>query len=217
MSTVTDAKWKLGDRLTKTKGSSWTGHVVGFYSTSLTPIGYAIESENEPGSVQIYPESALTEAAEAVRVKGVEPSSTVPIIPHGFIPWPGGECPVAEGAVGEIIVRRGKRIGGSNYDLASLEWRHGAGSLPTSEDIIAYRIHTPADFRLEAGKYYITASGERVGPMKPLRATGLFVAKGFEDDRCHRASSVSGRVVPAWDIAKHDLLALAADQGESHD
>ncbi len=37
----------------------WTGLVVGFYSTSLTPIGYAIESENEPGSVQIYPESAL--------------------------------------------------------------------------------------------------------------------------------------------------------------
>lgn len=52
-------KFALGDRVTKTKGSSWTGRVVGFYSTSLTPIGYAIESENEPGSVQIYPESAL--------------------------------------------------------------------------------------------------------------------------------------------------------------
>lgn len=54
------AKFQLGDRVTKTKGSSWTGLVVGFYSTSLTPIGYAVESENEPGSVQIYPESALT-------------------------------------------------------------------------------------------------------------------------------------------------------------
>lgn len=52
-------KYALGDRLTKTKGSAWTGRVVGFYSTSLTPVGYAIESENEPGSVQIYPESAL--------------------------------------------------------------------------------------------------------------------------------------------------------------
>lgn len=51
--------YKLGDLLTKTKGSSWTGHVVGFYSTSLTPEGYAIESINEPGSVQIYPISAL--------------------------------------------------------------------------------------------------------------------------------------------------------------
>lgn len=58
-------KFQLGDRVTKTKGSSWTGLVVGFYSTSLTPIGYAVESENEPGSVQIYPESAL----DAVRGK----------------------------------------------------------------------------------------------------------------------------------------------------
>lgn len=53
-------KYKLGDRLTKTKGSKWTGRVVGFYSTNLTPIGYAIESETETGSVQIYPEAALT-------------------------------------------------------------------------------------------------------------------------------------------------------------
>ncbi len=52
-------KFNLGDRLTKNKGSSWTGHVVGFYSTELTPIGYAIESETEKGSVQIYPEAAL--------------------------------------------------------------------------------------------------------------------------------------------------------------
>lgn len=52
-------KFNLGDRVTKIKGSSWTGLVVGFYSTNLTPIGYAVESENEPGSVQIYPESAL--------------------------------------------------------------------------------------------------------------------------------------------------------------
>jgi len=52
-------KFSLGERVTKTKGSAWTGKVVGFYSTNLTPIGYAIESENEPGSVQIYPESAL--------------------------------------------------------------------------------------------------------------------------------------------------------------
>jgi len=52
-------KFKLRERVTKLKGSSWTGRVVGFYSTSLTPIGYAVESENEPGSVQIYPEAAL--------------------------------------------------------------------------------------------------------------------------------------------------------------
>ncbi len=58
-------KFSLGDRVTKTKGSSWTGLVVGFYSTSLTPIGYAVESENEPGSVQIYPESALEACLKA--------------------------------------------------------------------------------------------------------------------------------------------------------
>ena len=55
-------KWGLDRRLRKKKGSSWTGRVVGFYSTRLTPIGYAIESETETGSVQIYPESALEEA-----------------------------------------------------------------------------------------------------------------------------------------------------------
>jgi len=59
-----DSKFCLGDRVTKTKGSSWTGKVVGFYATSLTPIGYAVESENERGSVQIYPESALTTSEE---------------------------------------------------------------------------------------------------------------------------------------------------------
>lgn len=46
-------------RVRKTKGSSWQGRVVGFYSTDLTPEGYAVESEREPGSVQIYPLAAL--------------------------------------------------------------------------------------------------------------------------------------------------------------
>ena len=54
-----ERKFKLGDRVSKTKGSSWNGLVVGFYSTAMTPVGYAVESEREPGSVQIYPESAL--------------------------------------------------------------------------------------------------------------------------------------------------------------
>lgn len=58
-------KWALGERVTKIKGSSWTGKIVGFYSTALTPVGYAVESENEPGSVQIYPESALQLCREA--------------------------------------------------------------------------------------------------------------------------------------------------------
>ena len=49
----------IGDRVHKIKGSSWHGRVVGFYSTSLTTEGYAVESEREPGSVQIYPQAAL--------------------------------------------------------------------------------------------------------------------------------------------------------------
>lgn len=54
-----NGKFRLNDRVTKVKGSCWTGHVVGYYSTSYTRKGYAVESENEPGSVQIYPEEAL--------------------------------------------------------------------------------------------------------------------------------------------------------------
>lgn len=49
----------MGDRVEKIKGSCWRGKVVGFYSTKYTPVGYAVESENEPGSVQIYPAAAL--------------------------------------------------------------------------------------------------------------------------------------------------------------
>ncbi len=57
-------KFQLGDKVEKIKGSSWRGAVVGFYSTELTPIGYAVESENEPGSVQIYPEAALAKQGD---------------------------------------------------------------------------------------------------------------------------------------------------------
>lgn len=52
-------KFNLGDRVMKVRGSEWVGMVVGFYSTSLTPEGYCVESEAHSGSVQIYPASAL--------------------------------------------------------------------------------------------------------------------------------------------------------------
>lgn len=52
-------KFHLGNTVLKTRGSQWHGGIVGFYSTSLTPIGYAVESATEKGSVQIYPEAAL--------------------------------------------------------------------------------------------------------------------------------------------------------------
>lgn len=52
-------KFQMGDKVRKTKGSQWHGTVVGWYSTSLTPEGYAVESSTEKGSVQIYPAAAL--------------------------------------------------------------------------------------------------------------------------------------------------------------
>lgn len=57
--------FQLGTLVTKKSGSSWTGRVVGFYSTALTPEGYAVESSTETGSVQIYPVSALALICEA--------------------------------------------------------------------------------------------------------------------------------------------------------
>jgi dihydrofolate reductase (trimethoprim resistance protein) len=53
------ATFGLGDRVRKKSGAAWQGQVVGWYSTSLTPEGYAVESESHSGSVQIYPVAAL--------------------------------------------------------------------------------------------------------------------------------------------------------------
>lgn len=53
------ARWNLGDKVRKKRGSSWRGVVCGFYSTKHTPIGYAVDSAFEPGSVQVWPEAAL--------------------------------------------------------------------------------------------------------------------------------------------------------------
>lgn len=54
--------FKRGD-LVKKKGAKgqWHGRVCGFYETEITPVGYAVESLLEAGSVQIYPESELEE------------------------------------------------------------------------------------------------------------------------------------------------------------
>ena len=53
------AQMGLGDRFRKKSGAAWQGRIVGWYSTQLTPEGYAVESESHPGSVQIYPVAAL--------------------------------------------------------------------------------------------------------------------------------------------------------------
>lgn len=52
-------EFKLGDTVAKISGSEWFGTVVGFYSSSRTERGYAVESILHKGAVQIYPESAL--------------------------------------------------------------------------------------------------------------------------------------------------------------
>ena len=52
-------KFAFGSHVRKKSGSEWQGYIVGWYSTGLTPTGYAVESESHLGSVQIYPESAL--------------------------------------------------------------------------------------------------------------------------------------------------------------
>ena len=57
------ATFKLGDRVRKKSGAAWQGHIVGWYSTKLTPEGYAVESESHSGSVQIYPVAALERVA----------------------------------------------------------------------------------------------------------------------------------------------------------
>lgn len=67
---ATIATFTIGDHVRKTKGSRWQGRIVGAYSTALTPEGYAVESDTETGSVQIYPVSALE------RVRGDRGSSS---------------------------------------------------------------------------------------------------------------------------------------------
>ena len=61
--TPNHTKFNLGDTVKKIKGAQWHGKIVGYYSTHLTPEGYAVESSTEKGSVQIYPAAAL-EAVE---------------------------------------------------------------------------------------------------------------------------------------------------------
>ena len=57
------ATFALGDRVRKKSGAAWQGRVVGWYSTELTPEGYAVESEFHRGTVQIYPVAALERVA----------------------------------------------------------------------------------------------------------------------------------------------------------
>lgn len=56
--------FRMGETVQKKSGSEWMGKIVGWYSTDLTPEGYAVESVFHTGSVQIYPAHALEKVAE---------------------------------------------------------------------------------------------------------------------------------------------------------
>lgn len=56
---ATERQFPIGTMMTKKRGSSWTGRVVGYYSTELTAQGVCVESIYEQGSVQIYPINAM--------------------------------------------------------------------------------------------------------------------------------------------------------------
>jgi hypothetical protein len=176
------------------------------------------------------------EAAEAVRVKAESnlqkvqiPTSTLPeghypycfetggqiyTIPEGFIPWHGGECPVAGRTVVDHVLRC--RYVVHESAAKSLRWDHlNEGDTRIITDIIAYRIHKPADFRLEAGKFYVTANGERVGPMvEKDRRYGSGFSVGDT-----RLWDHYGKLVTGTGSLDHlsDILALSSNQENSHD
>ena len=125
-------------------------------------------------------------------------------IPEGFVPWHGGDCPVACGTVVEVIYRDGERRMCDGF-LPSVDWDRD--ELPS--DIIAYRIHKPADFRLEAGKYYIDARGKRTRLVRGLTAPmpGLFHDGGL---RFWKADGTAK-------TADYDIIALSSNQENSHE
>jgi hypothetical protein len=59
MWTVSGGTFRWGDHVRRKNATSWQGRVVGFYRTSLASEGYVVESEREPGSVQMCPVTAL--------------------------------------------------------------------------------------------------------------------------------------------------------------
>jgi hypothetical protein len=169
------------------------------------------------------------EAAEAVRAKNKAAWSAAireaneiamaqwpcnaPTIPEGFIPWHGipwrgGECPVASGTVVECMLVNG--VINSPIDAINMRWSR----IGLSGDIIAYRIHKPADFRLEAGKFYVTASGERVGPMR--RSSGAYGSTYHDSDGWGRWWWPNGEI-GLLGSCDPDILALSSNQESGHD
>jgi hypothetical protein len=164
------------------------------------------------------------EAAEAVRAKNKAAWSAAireaneiamaqwpcnaPTFPQGFIPWHGGGCPVAEGTVVDMLFRDGIIHDWRAIGRHATWWSH----MNDATDVVAYRIHKPADFRLEAGKFYVTASGERVGPMKPYK-----VFHGFYADNSAGWWYEHGKGGVPENGPVPEILALSSDQESGHD
>ena len=144
----------------------------------------------------------LADFSEAVIAKRQAESLALPPIPQGFIPHDGGPRPVADGTKGAILCRgKEKPYLYTPSRLDSVHWDHGG----CEYDIIAYRIERSPDFKVEAGKFYITASGERVGPM--IGAVYKWINGRFSNSDPEWENNGSRRR-----NTDSDLLALAADQ-----
>ena len=102
---VEAGEWPIGARVEKVGGASWSGLIVGTYRTKLTPEGYAVESENEPGSVQIYPRKALRLLAAAPSV----PQDERELWKH-----------VKRGTVYEVIARGELQVGSDLVDGSAM-------------------------------------------------------------------------------------------------
>jgi hypothetical protein len=153
------------------------------------------------------------DAAEAVRVKAESNLQKVQIptstIPKGFIPWRGGKCPVASGTV--VSVRFRSQVTSREVEARHVGW-DGSGRGPWG--IIAYRIHKPADFRLEAGKFYVTASGERVGPMR--HSSGAYGSTYHDSGDWGRWWWPNGEI-GLLGSGDPDILALSSNQESGHE
>lgn len=65
-------EYSFGRLVAKHRGSEWAGRVCGVYSTAMTNVGYAVESEAHRGSVQIYPAAALSLIHTALDMRNAE-------------------------------------------------------------------------------------------------------------------------------------------------
>lgn len=103
------AKFEKGVRVRKISGSEWQGHIVGTYSTALTPEGYCVESEFHKNSVQLYPAKALELVPEAEPAPDLCDDEGCPHhgTPHVCIYRTASQpAPASQGVAGEVAAER---------------------------------------------------------------------------------------------------------------